>query len=550
MTTLHSPQRTRTSAPLVLGFSQFLLGYWLRSLLISAALLIPCFWHRHLEAGDLATHVYNAWVATVIQAGQAPGLWLATRWNNVFFDFMLAALGHLFGWSVGEKIASGLTVLVFFWGAFALITASTRRQPWNLLPCLAIFAYGWIFESGLMNCYLSFGIAFFALAILVRGRGWQLCLAAPLIPLIWLAHPFGLALLFALGAYVLLVDGPWRRHRLILFLMSACALAAIHLFVIVRYKSGVGWPPRYIHDGFDQLLLFGPRYLVPARMLRVFICICLLVDIILRRRSPRRLAPFRLSAELYVLVLFAALLLPEAVDTRLMRQVGFISIGLLNERLTAVAAILICCLAGAAKPRKWRTLPASPSIAIVFFALLYRDTAIINRTEEGLVDLPVRTLPAGQRVIATIETFPESRVATEQVIDRACIGRCFDYFDYEPQVRQFRVRANAGNPFVFSDMPAPLKEVDRFQNFEVQPHNLPLDDISRCDVSGDSFCVRALAAGDTAHAGYRLDYAWALRDNPISLILDLLLACAVVACSIAISRMFAMRRPQARLIGD
>ena len=99
-------------------------------------------------------------------------------------------------------------------------------------------------------------------------------------------------------------------------------------------------------------------------------------------------------------------------------------------------------------------------------------------------------------------------------------------------------------------MPAPLKEVDRFQNFEVQPHNLPLDDISRCDVSGDSFCVRALAAGDTAHAGYRLDYAWALRDNPISLILDLLLACAVVACSIAISRMFAMRRPQARLIGD
>lgn len=548
MTTLHSPQRTRTSAPLVLGFSQFLRVYWLRSLLISAALLIPCFWHRHLEAGDLATHVYNAWLATLIQAGQAPGLWLATRWNNVFFDFMLAALGHLFGWSVGEKIASGLTVLVFFWGAFALITALTRRQPWNLLPCLAIFAYGWIFESGLMNCYLSFGIAFFALAILVRGRGWQLCLAAPLIPLIWLAHPFGLALLFALGAYVLLVDGPWRRHRLILFLMSACALAAIHLFVIVRYKSGVGWPPRYIHDGFDQLLLFGPRYLVPARMLRVFICICLLVDIILRRRSPRRLAPFRLSAELYVLVLFAALLLPEAVDTRLMRQVGFISIGLLNERLTAVAAILICCLAGAAKPRKWH-LAGFSLIAIVFFALLYRDTAIINRTEEGLVRL-VRTLPAGQRVIATIETFPESRVATEQVIDRACIGRCFDYFDYEPQVRQFRVRANAGNPFVFSDMPAPLKEVDRFQNFEVQPHNLPLDDISRCDVSGDSFCVRALAAGDTAHAGYRLDYAWALRDNPISLILDLLLACAVVACSIAISRMFAMRRPQARLIGD
>ena len=38
------------------------IGKWemFLGLLISPALLIPCFWHRHIQAGDLASHVYNA----------------------------------------------------------------------------------------------------------------------------------------------------------------------------------------------------------------------------------------------------------------------------------------------------------------------------------------------------------------------------------------------------------------------------------------------------------------------------------------------------------
>src|SRR6202047_3563365 len=54
---------------------------------ISAFVLIPCLWHRRIAAGDLASHMYNAWLAQLIERGQVSGLWLDTRWNNVFFAF-------------------------------------------------------------------------------------------------------------------------------------------------------------------------------------------------------------------------------------------------------------------------------------------------------------------------------------------------------------------------------------------------------------------------------------------------------------------------------
>jgi len=39
---------------------------------ISALMVVPCWWHRRIEAGDLASHVYNAWLAQLIEKGQAP----------------------------------------------------------------------------------------------------------------------------------------------------------------------------------------------------------------------------------------------------------------------------------------------------------------------------------------------------------------------------------------------------------------------------------------------------------------------------------------------
>jgi len=72
---------------------------------LSMALLVPCFWHRHIEAGDLGSHVYNAWLAQLIGEGQAPGLFLVRQYDNVLFDLLLVHLAKLFGFALAEKVA-------------------------------------------------------------------------------------------------------------------------------------------------------------------------------------------------------------------------------------------------------------------------------------------------------------------------------------------------------------------------------------------------------------------------------------------------------------
>src|SRR6202162_2843768 len=160
-------------------------------LTISVAMIVPCLWHGRIEAGDLASHVYNAWLAQLIERGQAPGLFLARQWNNVLFDLLLLKFGNLFGLSVAQKIVVPLCLLIFFWGAFALLAAVSRRPPWFLLPCLAMLAYGWTFNVGFFNYYLSLGLGFFATALVWSGRGRELILVAMFAVLVLVAHPQG-----------------------------------------------------------------------------------------------------------------------------------------------------------------------------------------------------------------------------------------------------------------------------------------------------------------------------------------------------------------------
>src|SRR5438128_12534349 len=97
----------------------FLRASWPRVAATSVAVLIPCFWHRRIEAGDLASHVYNAWLAQLIEKGQAPGLHFAKQWNNILFDVTLLRLVNVVGFAVAQKIVVSACVLIFFWGIFA-----------------------------------------------------------------------------------------------------------------------------------------------------------------------------------------------------------------------------------------------------------------------------------------------------------------------------------------------------------------------------------------------------------------------------------------------
>ncbi len=63
-----------------------------RVVLVAAALAIPCFWQSRVQAGDLASHAYNTWLATLIEQGKAPGLVVVPQFTNVLFDLVLAWL--------------------------------------------------------------------------------------------------------------------------------------------------------------------------------------------------------------------------------------------------------------------------------------------------------------------------------------------------------------------------------------------------------------------------------------------------------------------------
>jgi len=140
---------------------------------LSALVIIPCIWHRRIEAGDLPSHVYNAWLAQLIEQGKAPGLYTVWQWSNVLFDLLLLSSAKLLGFVMGPVIVVSICALEFFWGVFAFVAVASGRPPWFLTPFIAMLTYGYTFNMGFFNYYLSIGLACLGLALLWKARGWD-----------------------------------------------------------------------------------------------------------------------------------------------------------------------------------------------------------------------------------------------------------------------------------------------------------------------------------------------------------------------------------------
>lgn len=479
----------------------FLRRFWLRVLLLSAVLAAPCFWHRRIEAGDLASHVYNAWLAQLIEKGQAPGLYLASRWDNVLFDFILLHVANFLGLSIAEKIAVYACVLIFFWGVFAFLAAVTARPPWFLAPCIAMLAYGYSFNMGFMNYYLSLGLACFGLAVFWGARGREWVYGALLLPFVLLAHPIGFVWLVGTLAYVKVrarLTGWWR---FLLPMAAASGLVGVYWFTLRNAaKYLVDWDrgPFYFYNGADQLALYGQRYVFLAGAAFVFGLFCVGVDLYAGRRDGSRWRRFELPFELYAVAFCATALLPE--NLRPSPDGGWI--GLLGSRLTTISAILGLCVLGLLKPRKWH-LAGFGVGAIVFFTFLLQDTGWINRLEVNAEQL-VSNLPPGTRVIATVWAPPGSRIPfVGHAVERACIGHCFSYANYEAASGEFRVRVRKGSPVATSSTDD--AEDMASGEYEVDETDLPLKQIYQCDGSElTKLCIRDLEPDETnGRLGYK-----------------------------------------------
>ena len=460
---------------------------------ISAVVIIPCFWHRRIEAGDLPSHTFNAWLATLIQQGRAPGLYLAPRWHNILFDLLLLYSAKLFGFAVGPKIVVAISVLIFFWGVFSFVAAVSARPPWLLTPCIVMLVYGYVFNMGFFNYYLSMGLACFGLAILWKLPERSDWLAAILVfALAILAHPIGPLWLAGTLLYLAIrkkIRWPWR---LILPAAIIAIFIAGHWYLENWSDFEFSWPERpfYLFNGLDQFVLYSARYRFVAYALLAIFIFWLASEYFQRRESPTSSSSFFLSLELYALAFCVISLLPQ----NLRAGPSSAWIGLLVSRLTIIVAILGLCILSTLRPSKLAVV-VTLACSIFFFTLLYRDTATLNRLEAHAESLTA-SLPFGTLVIPTLASPRDSRIQfVHHIVDRACIGRCFTYSNYEPSSAQFHVRVNPGSPLI-ANSAADAQEMEA-GNYTVRLSDPPFVDIYQCSPTDFTIlCARTLTPGE------------------------------------------------------
>jgi len=166
----------------------------------------------------------------------------------------------------------------------------------------------------------------------------------------------------------------------------------------------------------------------------------------------------------------------------------------LGSRLTTISAIFGLCLLGILKSRKWHVAGLGAAM-LVFGAFLNQDAGWLNRLEANAEKI-AHGLAPGTRVLATVVAPDDSRLKfIHHIVDRACIGHCFSYENYEPSSGEFRVRVQEGSPVVSAD----VDEAESMASgeYQVQQADLPMKQIYQCDANDlTKLCIRDLAAGE------------------------------------------------------
>lgn len=409
--------------------------------LLSALMVLPCFWQPRIQAGDLASHIYNAWLAQLVESGRAEGLVVVRQTTNVLFDLLLSGLFRFVGAEAAQRITVSLAVLTFVWGAFAFTCVVSRRRSWYLLPCLAMLAYGWVFHMGFFNFYLSLGLCFWALAALWRPTKRRIAAAVVLLAVGYLGHALPVVWTLGLALYLALARRVQPRRRALLTACCLIVMAGVHRFLSGTFVSR--WSPQQVSvsTGIDQLWVFGMKYYIV--LIGLLVVWSLLFLNVVHLRGTRRTVlgvPFQLC----VLSAAAVIALPNTILLPGFQH----ALVYIAERMSLGVGVCVCALLAAARPGRMERY-ALIAVAGIFFSFLYIDEQALNRFEDQMQGI-ISQLPPGQRVVSAVND-PESRAnAVTHIIDRACIGHCFSYANYEASTAQFRLRVTGPNPIVVS----------------------------------------------------------------------------------------------------
>jgi len=453
-------------------------------LLWPVLIVTPCWWQPHIQAVDLPSHLYNAWLANQIVAHPVSGLVVARQSTNVLFDWMLRSLLRVGSPETAERVAVSIAVLVFFWGAFAFVAVTSKRRSWAMAPCLAMLAYGWVFHMGFFNFYLSMGLSLCVMAMVWRPSLKRWLLAAPVLLLACLAHDLPVLWAISVIAYLYasrLCSGAGRR-----LLPVAAILALVIGFAVVRHAYVTLWSPQQLGGmlGIDQVWVFGRKYyLLALGLLLVW------TPLFVRRVDFSLLeSRFGIPLDLVALNSLAIVLIPTHLELPFYKA----PLNFLAPRMSLAAAVLICAFIAAHATLRHGV--AFAVLAALFFSFVFVDTREMNRIE-ARVDVALADVPAGSRVINGILGLTNRMLILTHLADRASIGRFWSYSNYEPSTGQFSLRATAPNPVVLSD-PRDVSDVQD-GHYIVQQRDLPLFQVTLCGPE-NRVCVHSLEAGERA----------------------------------------------------
>ena len=466
---------------------------WIAILLFSAVLVVPCFWQSRIQSADLGSHIYNAWLASQIRLGTLPGLWVSSRFTNVLFDIVLEWLLVHAGAEVAQHIAVSVTVLIFAWGALLFISRVGRKNYWFAAPCVAMLAYGFIFHIGFFNFYLAMGLCLWYASFFWDGS-WKIRAAAlPLLLTAWIAHPMPVVWLGGLCIYVVLARSLGGQNSILLLIIGIVAL--IFTRTILTHKYPYSWSAQQVLfvTGANQITLFGEKYFIPFA--------CLLFIWLRQLRQLVKL--WRLSGifvevpfQLWVLNAVAVALIPnQLLLPQFARELGFIT-----TRLSFCGFLLLCGVLATVPLTRFDRI-ALLATSTLFFAFLYTDERKLNRIENQ-IDAAIQTLPRMQRVIAQLPKQSLAWLCFLHDVDRACIGWCFSYGNYEPSSGQFRIHARPDNGVVLSNH----LDVDavRAGSYIIKQRDLPIYLIYRCGTDLENVCSSPLGAGEISGKADRL----------------------------------------------
>lgn len=450
-------------------------------LVLALATLIPCLWQERIQAGDLASHVYNTWLVQLIRNGQAPGLWIAPIKSNLLFDVLLETLSTHFGFAAAQRIAVSCAVLFLIWGAFFFIARASASRPYFLFPCLWILIYGVLFHAGLFNLYLSMGLCLAYLG-LVWEQGWTRHLSAALILAVaWVAHPFPVLWAVGIDTFATISFRLKPRSRIFLLVSALAALTAVAISIDRYYGHQYAHGQAFQFTGANVALVYGNKYKwIMAGLLVLWF------TLLLRLIHQIGLASLAGSvlAQAWLLTVASVVLIPDTIwFPQYQDPFSFISV-----RLSFCAAIFLCAVIAQSKVKTSEKVFVG-LLAAAYFTMLWGDERILNQRESAIVGA-VETMPPRQRIVSSL---PVPLNFIDHTLDRACIGRCFSYANYEPSSRQFRVRANPGNAIVMSSN-SDVGAVGRGM-YSVRSEDLPIITLRFCGPE-QQICVQPLKAGE------------------------------------------------------